>query len=138
MAKKELEGTSVLVCSVIAFPYVNSTTEAKAFEARRAAEEGGKEIDMVVNVGKVRSGEWNMGGRDSSGQQGSHRTRCNLKSYFRERWQVSLGKFLKCYRLLQVFRTRKSSSFARSVIYWRGFHQYFHWPWLCQAAKWRV
>jgi deoxyribose-phosphate aldolase len=58
LAKKYLEGTSVLVCPVIGFPHGNSTTEVKVFEARRAAEEGGKEIDMVVNIGKVLSEEW--------------------------------------------------------------------------------
>lgn len=57
-AKKHLEGSSVLVCPVIGFPHGNSTTEVKVFEATRAAEEGGQEIDMVVNIGKVLSGEW--------------------------------------------------------------------------------
>jgi len=57
-AKKILEGSRVLVCPVIGFPHGNSTTEVKVFEARRAVEEGGKEIDMVVNVGRVLSGKW--------------------------------------------------------------------------------
>ncbi|KAG0646433.1 Deoxyribose-phosphate aldolase [Hyphodiscus hymeniophilus] len=57
-AKKLLEGTSVLVCPVIGFPHGNSTSEVKVFEARRAVEEGGKEIDMVVNIGRVLSGKW--------------------------------------------------------------------------------
>ncbi|KAE8447833.1 hypothetical protein EG329_010062 [Mollisiaceae sp. DMI_Dod_QoI] len=57
-ARKLLEGTSVLVCPVIGFPHGNSTTEVKVFEAVRAVEEGGKEIDMVVNVGRVLSGKW--------------------------------------------------------------------------------
>jgi deoxyribose-phosphate aldolase len=48
----------VLVCPVIGFPHGNSTAEVKVFEARRAAEEGGKEIDMVVNIGRVLSGKW--------------------------------------------------------------------------------
>src|ERR1700712_3218333 len=45
-AKRALEGSRVLICPVIGFPHGNSTTEVKVFEARRAAEEGGKEIDM--------------------------------------------------------------------------------------------
>jgi deoxyribose-phosphate aldolase len=57
-AKKILEGSSVLVCPVIGFPHGNSTTEVKVFEATKAVEEGGKEIDMVVNVGRVLSGKW--------------------------------------------------------------------------------
>lgn len=43
---------------MIGFPHGNSTTEVKVFEAGRAAEMGGQEIDMVVNIGKVLSGEW--------------------------------------------------------------------------------
>ena len=57
-AKKILEGSSVLVCPVIGFPHGNSTTEVKVYEAIRAVEEGGKEIDMVVNIGRVLSGKW--------------------------------------------------------------------------------
>lgn len=57
-ARKLLEGSSVLVCPVIGFPHGNSTTETKVFEAVRAVEEGGKEIDMVVNIGRVLSGKW--------------------------------------------------------------------------------
>lgn len=53
-----LFGTDVLVCPVIGFPAGNSSTAVKVFEAARAVEEGGKEVDMVVNVGKVLSGDW--------------------------------------------------------------------------------
>jgi deoxyribose-phosphate aldolase len=49
---------------VIGFPHGNSTTEVKVFEAKRAVEEGGKEIDMVVNVGRVRSGKWEFVGTE--------------------------------------------------------------------------
>ncbi|UQC91362.1 deoxyribose-phosphate aldolase [Colletotrichum lupini] len=58
LAKKELQGSGVLVCPVIGFPHGNSTTEVKVFEANQAAAAGGKEIDMVVNIGKVLGGEW--------------------------------------------------------------------------------
>ncbi|KAL1599748.1 hypothetical protein SLS60_007552 [Paraconiothyrium brasiliense] len=58
LAKKALEGTDVLVCPVIGFPHGNSTTEVKVFEATRATEEGGKEIDMVINIGKALGGDW--------------------------------------------------------------------------------
>jgi len=57
-AKKYLAGTGVKVCPVIGFPHGNSTTEVKVFEATRAAEAGGEEIDMVINIGKALSGEW--------------------------------------------------------------------------------
>jgi len=53
-----LEGTGVLVCPVIGFPAGNSTTEVKVFEATKAAQAGGKEIDMVINIGKAIGGDW--------------------------------------------------------------------------------
>jgi len=53
-----LKGTDVKICPVIGFPQGNSTTEVKVFEARRAAEEGGQEIDMVINIGKALGGQW--------------------------------------------------------------------------------
>jgi deoxyribose-phosphate aldolase len=52
---KKLQGTGVLVCSVIGFPLGAMDSRAKAFEARRALEEGAKEIDMVINVGALKS-----------------------------------------------------------------------------------
>jgi len=57
-AKAALAGSGVLVCPVIGFPAGNSTVEVKVFEAEKAVEAGGDEIDMVVNVGKVLSGDW--------------------------------------------------------------------------------
>lgn len=48
----------MVVCPVISFPHGSATAEVKIFEARRAVEEGGKEIEMVVNIGRVLSGKW--------------------------------------------------------------------------------
>jgi len=59
LAKQELEGTDVLICPVIGFPHGNSTTEIKIAEADAAATAGGKEIDMVINIGKALGGDWN-------------------------------------------------------------------------------
>ncbi|KAI5460317.1 hypothetical protein BGZ63DRAFT_386996 [Mariannaea sp. PMI_226] len=58
LAKKELQGSGVLVCPVIGFPAGNSTTEVKVFEATAAVRAGGEEIDMVINVGKALGGDW--------------------------------------------------------------------------------
>jgi deoxyribose-phosphate aldolase len=54
-----LKGTDVKVGTVIGFPHGNSSTEVKVFEAERAIKDGAKEVDMVVNVGKVLSEDWN-------------------------------------------------------------------------------
>jgi len=58
LAKGILSGTGVSVCAVVGFPHGNSATEIKVAEAERACEEGATEIDFVVNVGKVLSGDW--------------------------------------------------------------------------------
>ena len=51
-----LMGSGVLVCTVVGFPLGASLTEVKSYEARRAIEEGACEIDMVLNVGAMKSG----------------------------------------------------------------------------------
>lgn len=58
LVKSELEGSDVIICPVIGFPHGNSTTEVKVFEAGAAAAAGGKEIDMVINIGKALGGDW--------------------------------------------------------------------------------
>jgi len=58
MAKEVLAGSGVLICPVIGFPHGNSTTTVKVYEATEAVKAGGHEIDMVINIGKALSGEW--------------------------------------------------------------------------------
>ncbi len=57
-AGRILEATGVGICAVIGFPHGNSTTGIKVAEAESACLAGAGEIDMVVNVGKARSGDW--------------------------------------------------------------------------------
>jgi len=52
-----LRGSSVKVCTVIGFPLGANVTETKALEARRAIREGATEVDMVINVGALKSGD---------------------------------------------------------------------------------
>ncbi|MEO0649091.1 MAG: deoxyribose-phosphate aldolase [Planctomycetota bacterium] len=52
-----LAGTPVAVCTVVGFPLGASVPEVKAFEARRAIEDGASEIDMVQCVGALKSGD---------------------------------------------------------------------------------
>jgi len=58
MASDMLKGSSVLVGTVIGFPQGNSRIDVKVFETEKAIEDGADEIDMVVNIGKVLSGDW--------------------------------------------------------------------------------
>jgi deoxyribose-phosphate aldolase len=55
-AADRVRGTGVAVASVIGFPFGAATTEVKAMEARRAIRDGAREIDMVINIGALRSG----------------------------------------------------------------------------------
>ena len=55
-AAENLRGTDVPVASVIGFPFGAATSEVKALEARRAIRDGAREIDMVINIGALRSG----------------------------------------------------------------------------------
>ena len=56
-AAENLRGTSVPVCSVIGFPLGATTPEVKAMEARRALRDGAREVDMVLNIGALKSGD---------------------------------------------------------------------------------
>src|SRR5271169_4183352 len=53
-----LRGSSVAPSTTIGFPHGGHATGVKVFEAERALSDGGLELDMVVNISKVRSGDW--------------------------------------------------------------------------------
>lgn len=61
---QHLRGSSARVASVVGFPLGAGTTEVKALEARRAIRDGAREIDMVVNIGALRSGDHDLVRRD--------------------------------------------------------------------------
>lgn len=56
MCADRLKGTGVRVCAVVGFPLGATSTQVKAFEAERAIEDGAREVDMVVNIGMLKSG----------------------------------------------------------------------------------
>jgi deoxyribose-phosphate aldolase len=58
LAKKLLKGSGVRVGAVVGFPHGGNTTEVKRYETQLACRDGATEIDMVVNIGKVLSGDW--------------------------------------------------------------------------------
>jgi deoxyribose-phosphate aldolase len=57
LAVDELAGTPVRPTTVIGFPHGSETAEAKLFEAREALAAGAVELDMVLNIGRLRSGD---------------------------------------------------------------------------------
>lgn len=56
-AAKFLDGSGVPVCTVIGFPLGATLPDVKAYEARRAIFNGAREVDMVINIGALKSGD---------------------------------------------------------------------------------
>lgn len=57
VAAERLRGSPVKVCSVIGFPLGANTQEIKSMEARKALRDGAREVDMVINIGALKSGD---------------------------------------------------------------------------------
>lgn len=60
LVKEELSGSDVKVCSVVGFPLGAMSREAKVFEAKQAVKDGATEIDMVINVGALKSKNFDL------------------------------------------------------------------------------
>lgn len=56
-AARRLSGSGTVVCSVVSFPLGAATTDMKLMEARGAITDGAREIDMVSNIGAIKSGD---------------------------------------------------------------------------------
>jgi deoxyribose-phosphate aldolase len=64
LAARLLGGTVVRVCSVVGFPLGATTADVKGYETRRALFDGAREIDMVINIGALKSGDLRVVERD--------------------------------------------------------------------------
>ena len=64
LAREELAGSPVRVCTVVGFPAGVNEPDVKAYETSRAIGQGAEEIDMVMNVGAVKAGDWTRVGFD--------------------------------------------------------------------------
>jgi len=60
LCAERLQGTDVKVCTVIGFPLGATLKEVKAFETKLAIEAGATEIDMVINIGAAKDGNWDV------------------------------------------------------------------------------
>lgn len=58
LVSKLLEGSGVLPCTVIGFPHGAHLTSVKVFEAEQAIADGCKELDMVINIGRMKGGDY--------------------------------------------------------------------------------
>lgn len=59
-----LKGSDVLVCTVVGFPLGATSSESKVFEAQKAIRDGATEVDMVINVGALKSHDYQLVQRD--------------------------------------------------------------------------
>ena len=59
-AAEKLAATDVKVCTVIGFPLGANTSAVKAFEAAEAVKNGADEVDMVINIGAAKDGDWDL------------------------------------------------------------------------------
>lgn len=66
LAKRELSGTSIQIASVVGFPLGANETYIKAFESERAIKAGADEVDMVINIGFLKSKDYKKLGKDIS------------------------------------------------------------------------
>lgn len=62
-----LRGSGVKVCTVIGFPFGTHLSDVKAYEARRAVEQGAEEVDMVINIGAMKSKDYALVEQDIRG-----------------------------------------------------------------------
>lgn len=60
LVARELKGSNVKTCVVVGFPLGATTKEVKAFEANQAIENGAQEIDMVINIGAIKSNKYDV------------------------------------------------------------------------------
>jgi len=79
LAAQELAGSEVKVCTVIGFPLGATTPTTKAIEARDAIANGAQEIDMVINVGALKSGDDELVLRDVEAVVAAARDRALVK-----------------------------------------------------------
>jgi len=76
---EQLEGSGVTPCCVIGFPFGTQTPEAKKAETLDAVSNGAKEVDMVINVGAIKSKDWQLVKRDVEAVVGAAKGKADVK-----------------------------------------------------------
>lgn len=92
-----LKGSDVGICTVIGFPHGSHLTKIKVLEAQAAMADGAIELDMVVNIGKVKSGDWNYVKKDiGEVVDAAHRGKALVKVIFENSMLDSTQKIKLC------------------------------------------
>ncbi len=79
LVSRQLAGSGVDTCCVVGFPLGASSTRAKVDETYDALKNGANEIDMVINIGALKSGDWDTVKRDIEGVTNAARGRALVK-----------------------------------------------------------
>lgn len=83
LAAKLLAGSGVFVSTTIGFPHGGHLTKVKVFESEAAIDDGAVELDMVVNIGKVLTGDWKYVAADVKAViDAAHRRTAKVKVIF--------------------------------------------------------
>ena len=80
LAIKAVAGTSTKVCAVVSFPHGNSASHVKIVETQQAVADGAREIDLVLNIARLRAGESDYVGDEIRGVvEAAHAANCLVK-----------------------------------------------------------
>ena len=93
---KKLQGTGVKICSVVGFPLGAMTSRSKAFETREAIEHGASEIDMVLAIGKLKSGDFDYVEQDILAVRRATRSNTILKVIIETSMLTQEEKVMAC------------------------------------------
>jgi len=92
-----LAGMGVKASTTIGFPHGGHTTSVKVFEAKQAIRDGGEELDMVVNISKVLSGDWDYVRTDIGAiVETAHAGDAKVKVIFENAWLQDEHKIRLC------------------------------------------
>ncbi len=92
-----LQGTNVIVSTVVGFPHGSNLTATKLAEAQAAIDQGARELDMVLNIGQLRSGQSDAVGADIRAVcQAAHARGVKVKVIFENAYLNDEQKILAC------------------------------------------
>jgi len=96
-AKEQLKESDVIVSTVVGFPHGSNLTEIKVAEAEKAMDEGALELDMVLNIGQLRSGKHNFVREDIQAVcDAAHRRGVKVKVIFENSYLSDEEKIIAC------------------------------------------
>jgi len=97
LAKDQLKESDVIVSTVVGFPHGSNLTEIKVAEAEKAMDEGALELDMVLNIGQLRSGKHDFVREDIRAVcDAAHRRGVKVKVIFENSYLSDEEKIIAC------------------------------------------